>query len=594
MKRLFAVLLLFALLLCACETNVQVEESGEGALQTYQLPTEWMVTKYGEVQSYAVSYEGNTVTLTQDGEVLLSFTLDNAGNVIQREEADGSKLEALYDGDGRLTATLLRDADGTPQQRIEYDERGRVVREYTRRRHDKEILREFTYGEDGGLLTEAQYGDVQSCAYEYHANGELAAETGYLLNTLPYYRREYGEDGHLAWEISYDKEGKVSYRYEYDEEENFVAKYDGDGHLYVNDREETIYDENGRRTEYKYYNDDGTLYERYEYDYDEAGREVSWRHYYSDGTLSREVFRTYNQAGVETKSVMKNYSLTTGELLDSTETEYDEAGNQIRYTAYDGEGNFSSRTERAYEYICGAWHMTRQTAYDGEDSLWFWEEMTYDEKGNNTAELTYDADGSLSVRIENIYDERGNRTEHIRYDGQGKVFYREVSVWDEQNNLQEYTDYNGDGSVSVHTVWENSYAYDEAGRVVRYGNAAVSCRMTYTYESGSGLQRETARDGNGETIRSCETVRDNNGNPRIVQREDWDYESRFEYEWSPEGGLRSYVRYSRDKTEMIRLNASGYTACTLTEAQYRALLELLLEALDPSKTVYILSADLFM
>lgn len=579
-----ALLLVLPLCLSACGKDVQETESGAPALQTYLLPTEWTMTEDGVTRSYALSYDGTTATVTRDGETVLRVAVDENGNVIQREEAGGAVLTAVYDADGYLTDTLLRDADGKLRQRTVYGRDGRAVREYTCERFNEVTLREFTYGEDGELLTETRYGTYGYHTFAYHANGERAAETVYLLDLLPYYRQEYDENGKMTWEISYDKDGNISHRYEYDAEGKIAAEYDAEGNLYVDERKEEIYDENGNRTESRRYNEDGTLYERYEYDYDESGNEIAWRHYDGDGTLSREVFRTYDEAGVEKKSVIKNYRLTTGELLDTTEMEYDEAGNQIRYTAYDGEGNLSSRTEMAYAFIGGAWHMTLRVAYNGEGSLWFRDELTYDEKGNNTASVSYSADGTLTVRTETTFDERGNQIEHVSYDEQGNAFYREVSVYDEQNNLLEQTDYNGE-EISSHTVCENHYEFDDAGRLTGESRASVEARYTYTYKDGSGLRTETCTDGDGNVVRTYETVYDGKGNPRILQRNEDGFERRYEYEWNEEGGLLSRVRYSGDKEVFSRLEVSEHTACTLTEAQYRRLLELLFTAMDEARWI---------
>lgn len=581
MKKLLTSVLLFALLvsLCACGKDVREEESGGEALQTYRLPTEWTVTDDARSRVFTVSYEGSTATLTTEGEVILTVTLDEAGNAVYRKEADGSELTAVYGADGKLAETLLRSEGGAVKQRTVYDEHGRAVKEYTQGRYGEASLREFTYGEDGELLTEARYGSYGYHTYEYHANGERAADTVYMLDFLPYCREEFDENGNQTWKSYYDEDGNVSFRYEYDAEGNIKAKYDKDGSLYVDEREETVYDENGNLTEYKYYNDDGTLYERYEYDYDENGNEIAWRHYYIDGTLTREVFRTYDETGILTKTVQKDYR-DSGELIDSFEIEYDEAGNQTLYTAYDAEGNLSSRSEMKHEFIGGKWVLTRYTSYDGDGSLLFRQEMTHDERGNETASLTYDADGTLSTRTEMTYDERGNLTESANYDADGKVFHREVTVYDEQNNPLEQTVYNGE-EITSHIVCENRYEYDDAGRLVGESRAAVEGRYTYTYKEGSGLWTETCTDGDGNVVHTYETVYDGSGNPKIEQRTAGERERRFEYEWSEAGELLSRVwYYGADKEVITRMKTEGHVEQELTEAQYRRMLTLLLDTID--------------
>ena len=593
MKRLCLFFLLFALLLCSCKKDTQGEESGSAAVRTYQLPTEWTVTRLDKTYHYTVIYDQDTVTLSKDGEAVTSFTLDRSGNVIRRENADGQKLEAVYDADGCLTSTLRRDSNGELRQRIAYDEHGRAVREYTVGVHDKVSLRTFTYGEDGRPLTESQYSDYQSYTYEYHANGEISAKTAYLLDLLPFERLEYDENGRLTWGYGYDKDGNLYTRREFDEDGNVIARYDKDGNPYAVSvgSEEKTYDDNGNLTELKSYNDDGSLRWRDVYEYDRDGNQTAWLQYDSDGNVSYESYMTYDE-GVLVKTLERVYDLNTEKLLYTDEFEWDAYGNCTKSNAYDPEGNPISGRTQAFEYIADEWRLTLADVYGPDGELQSRQELTYDKDGNNIGDFYYDGDGNSDGRTEMTYDGSGNNTRTVRYDRNGNESEREEKVYDEHNNLKEYTSYRK-GELAGHTVYENSYEYDEAGRIERYGTATLKRSLTYTYENGSGLWKESAAEVDGKVARSCETVYDNNGNPRIERSVDEDFSSRREYEWSEEGALRSYTRYSGEKeTLFCRLEAGGYTPCSLTEAQYRRLLELLLVETDEVKYgYYILSED---
>lgn len=586
---LLTLLLILPLCLCACKKDTQGTESGTPALQIYRLPTEWTVTRFGKAVQYDVSYDGNTATVTKDGELVLRFTLDGSGNVVHREDADGSVLTAVCDGDGRLTETLLRSRKGELQRRTVYDEHGRAIREHSLRRYDAFSLREYTYGDSGELLTETQYSNFKSYAYEYHEDGSLAAETKLWMDAFPYERREYDGNGVLTQQYKYDEDGNVSRRYTYNAEGELTAEYDADGNLSVEHRREEAYDENGNLTEYFYYASDGSLYARYEYDYDERGNQTARRTYSGEGVLSGETRMTYDENGVLTTTVETLYDQLTGEFFYHSTFEWDAYGNDTKVTVRDEEGTVTTVVEREYERIGGDWYMTFERTYAGEGTLQSRQETTYDENGNLLTNLLYTVNDTLYSRTENTYNEQGKVTDHTRYfEVDGDVFYREVSVYNLQGDLQEYTHYNADGSLFSHTVYENSYEYDGEGRVTSAKRAAVSNRLTYAYESGSALTKVTCRDEDGNVVYTKETVRDNNGNPRIEQLTEEGYELRYDYEWSPEGGLLTFVRSDTGsdgvKTEIARLEAGGHVECTLTEVQYRQLLTLLLEATGAAYT----------
>lgn len=578
MKKLCLFLLLFALLstlLCACKQDVQEEESGAPVFQTYHLPTEWTVSSYRETRKYVLSYEGGTATVTEDGKLLLRVTLDENGNAVAREDADGPLLEAIYDADGRLAETLLRDRSGDVQQRTVYDRDGRAVREYTRGLYDLISLREITYGEGGEPAAEQRYSYCESHAYEYHANGALAAETTYLLDALPYERCEYDEAGSLTWKYRYDKHGNVSVRFKYDEEGKIAEEYDAEGNLYVNPLEEKIFDDDGNLTEYNYYDSDGSLVWREAYEYDGDGKQIAHRTYDGEGILSLEQVMTYDEAGVLQKTEEVSYDSSTGEFQYASVFEWDSFGNNTKATVCDEDGNVNTVAVREYQAIGNKWYMTLELTYDGAGVLQSRQESTYDGAGNTTSALFYDADGTLSSGTESTYDEAGNVIERItRY----KFFptTREVYVYDEQNHVTEYTSYNEDGSIDGHVLHENTYAYDDAGRPVRFTTAVLKQHLTYAYKDSNGLRTETCTDGDGNVVHTYETVYDGNGNPRILQRTEQGSEERYEYEWNPEGGLMTFVRSYADRKEAARLEAGNYAACSLTEPQYRQLLELLL------------------
>lgn len=172
---------------------------------------------------------------------------------------------------------------------------------------------------------------------------------------------------------------------------------------------------------------------------------------------------------------IKTTRKTDGTLERVEENVYDDAGNVIKQTAFDADGNkaFSFK----YEYDDNN-NKTGFTTYNAEDSVSSVISYEYDENGNLISESVQLKDHAYSTRYEN--------------DKEGKVL----------TSFQ----YNQDGNEIVKTDWE----YDSDGRLIRknntYPNGSEPSYVEYEYDDRGNAVKEVSYGADGTIHYSFERV----------------------------------------------------------------------------------------
>ena len=304
MKRIFALLLLLALALCALtacksgkidagtepESASEPEESAEPGPEesnsAYFLPGRITVLGYeGEVQYTGdITYADHTLTVSNNSRTTYVLKIDEAGNPVQESfyDQNGSELrtERTYENGLLMTEYIYSDNLQVSFAVYEYDENGNELMmqqtgwyasgrksEYDKNGNctllilydetgDESLRREYTYDGQGRLIREKESGrqaDSFSYEYSYDEQGRLDRTTRYLFHWVELIGvHTYDEEGRLIDLTWVDSDGNALYdRHSYLYNENGDLEKD----IYYSDSEhpwnETVYayDGNGNPTE---------------------------------------------------------------------------------------------------------------------------------------------------------------------------------------------------------------------------------------------------------------------------------------------------------------------------------------------------------
>ncbi len=292
------------------------------------------------------------------------------------------------------------------------------------------------------------------------------------LTTMQEYR-----DGRLVASHIYDAAGNETETIWYNNEEK------------IDSRRESFYDSAGKLTGEKEYGAfaSGRLPESCtEWEYDERGNLLQERIYDRDGRLWTRCSYLYDADGREISVESVTYDSedeTRGRVEFAWENEYDEAGNLIRYTQWEGDKDtepvrvdttvYDSR-KRPVEEISDSqieWRRSVSVYEDREDG------------GSVHTETVYNREGEITDVIETVYDAAGRETEEYAHFVTMDEDSYYAWLYDEAGNL----------------IWEQSpyteswYVFDESGQMIRhtqYYTDGWKLEYTYTYDEMGNLIRE--------------------------------------------------------------------------------------------------------
>lgn len=408
---------------------------------------------------------------TADGYVLYNskagkiWSFNAAGKLTSIEKTDGNTINCTYSG-GKLTE-ISGDA-GSFTLSYSGDHVTKVT-DSTGRSID------LTY--DGDNLISVRNPDADSLRFSYDANGYLASVENFEGQV--YVENTYDESGHVIHQYAANI-GTFDFSYDFDARHNICTGTDG----YLC---EIWYDELGRITASK--DASGTQHVTYnelnqvtsrtdregnttEFEYDAAGNKSKIT--YADGTYERFEYDSNRQV-TWMRDRNGNESFYTYDDHTHMTSSTDGRGNTTRYT-YDSDGNMTSVTNALNETIS----------------------YTYDANGNctamtdalgNTTRYVYDEQG----RLVSATDANGGVTRY-EYTTAGKL----VKITDADGNVQTY-EVNGNGFNTVESDWMGNltrYTYDTQSNVTSVTDP-LGNQTLYTYDDRGNLS--TTTDANGHT-----------------------------------------------------------------------------------------------
>jgi len=155
-----------------------------------------------------------------------------------------------------------------------------------------------------------------------------------------------------------------------------------------------------------------------EYEYDEQGRVIRERYFGSDGTLLNELEFEYPLTGDQWSVMRINNDVEMHAELDELDRpikvdafhdgvfysqnlwEYDDAGNYTQTFLYADGGGKKERHEFNAQGLT-----VKKTYMNLDDSILYWEEYEYDDKGREATHTRFNANGKADFKWEYTYPE---------------------------------------------------------------------------------------------------------------------------------------------------------------------------------------------
>ena len=219
--------------------------------------------------------------------------------------------EYIYNNDGAATAHEVNT----------YDKDGRLLTS----------VYEGIYGSDKATHTYDEYGREKSSSYEsIYNDGETE---NYYVNTYTYEYDMWGQRSRIVCQGTGDVVSETVYTY--DDDGNMLMSETTDnsgrsGYYYT-------YDENGNLIKTTFAYEDEVMYAT-EYVLDADGNIILSREINGEGEVSSTREDKYSDGRVSQSTY------TSGDYTSSTNYEYDERGNQIRYETQDNYGTYVTTT----------------------------------------------------------------------------------------------------------------------------------------------------------------------------------------------------------------------------------------------------------
>ena len=434
----------------------------------------------GEVVGYLWEEKGEVLGENPEVEVLLSkegrhtITLrvtDNLGAM-----AKGSIEIEVYAQYDKKTFSKHRDCGCESVVYHYFNEEGNITKEISQGDRNGIVIKEFTYGEEGELL---------SVHYKNYADqSRLIEERTTLYDRFGNEIEEFGKEDNYE-----DEKGKlVSFHkyYKYDDKGNVIERrFEKEGVLEMAEKEIYLNDKTKREYITETYKD-GIL----------ESRDIALYRYDEKGNLLHETSQVYD-AKTETTTLMSSRELRYNEAGEILETREDEDGDGVIESSheyvYDEENHLlkeSSNNEESsnithYSYSSEGL-VLKEVTTEGENSIEFIKYYSYNSAGQKTSSRTDDdGDGSIDYEFKIFYDEEGHRIKEESYTD-GRLFGA--------------NSYNSNGKITsiAHGDYRTTFIYNkETGLLEKKIKRDPLGRVTIrTYDERGELLREIDENGN--------------------------------------------------------------------------------------------------
>jgi hypothetical protein len=192
--------------------------------------------------------------------------------------------------------------------------------------------------------------------------------------------------------------------------------------------------------------------------YDERGNRLDRSFYDGSGRLSRRYVYEYDDQDRRTRSVVTG---PVGEVVEECAYTYDDDGALIADTITDARRK-GVRYTHEHEAAGKRSVMTRARADNTPGRR---ETVTYDVHHRAVEMSVFATDGKLDHRWVYGYDRAGRRTSEISFFADGSFRSKELCKYNDRGDEYKLAVYRSDGSLSM--KWAYTYVYDKSGNWIK-------------------------------------------------------------------------------------------------------------------------------
>jgi len=210
-----------------------------------------------------------------------------------------------------------------------------------------------------------------------------------------------------------------------------------------------------------------------------------WQYEVVEGEMSKRgaLIRMVQYSADGKNSDHKEYN-ANGSLYLLHEYRYDARGNMIEDIQKDKERRLKFKATFTND---ANGNIIEENLFDAKNQLISKTNYTYDSDGKLTEKVEYNGAGEKNYRWEYSFDENGNNNLMRHYNATGKVLFKWVYEFDKKGQLTEATAYNSDDSFHARRTYVHS---DESGKLIEETEYNPDNRpknkFRYSYETFDG------------------------------------------------------------------------------------------------------------
>jgi len=292
----------------------------------------------------------------------------------------------------RLTSFTVYDGDENPIQQVnlaynEWDKPAAIIMKDGE--GNEEGQRVISYNDRGDIIS-------------------IETSGAYTAYTLSLY--SYDESGYLTSIVTSDREGNILNRADYvnDSEGNPVEWTSGTGNASQDVHFLLEYDEEGRIVKTTELDPSGEPIYYSRSTYDEQGNELSYIIHSPEGMIDQQLANTYREGTLVQSDILDE----KGNLLYRTVKELNEKLQPVLISNYNQYGDRSDYSTITYDE---EGREIETASYNYEEILIEKTEKEYDQWGNNTALILKGTDGAVYSLTRNTYEEKPLRMEEKEF-----------------------------------------------------------------------------------------------------------------------------------------------------------------------------------
>jgi hypothetical protein len=239
----------------------------------------------------------------------------------------------------------------------------------------------------------------------------------------------------------------------------------------------TVYNEDGKVTSEKQYDNQGELVQDYIYTYNDKGHLIEEKLQEADGFVA--VHKSFE---VDDKGkVLKEFRHYMDETFDTVVFHYNEKWELVKKETFDPDNDLESTEEFSYEGD----RINRHVVFDADGDILSEKKTTYDDKGNAIETEEFDGSVGESVKTVTEYHPSGNKKEVLTYNSADQLIEKVKLKEDAQGRIEQVVE---ESTSKKNTI---NFTYDAKGNVVHQDefdrNGEMIGKVSRVYDDNNKL-----------------------------------------------------------------------------------------------------------